>query len=161
MPVLAHLRVQVAADALLVPARNLAFKLLPSLALPDVVVQSGLLLCRAVLAVADGDGGPFSVPRVRSCLLLRVLRLRVRSLQPVAIVLAAIGDLERLTLQLLRRAADELRAAGGLLHVLLAADTLVLFPRAEALDARLCRIRLRPRPIVLLEIGAGGDLADD
>ena len=56
MAVLRDLRVQVAANALRVPTGDRAFDLLAALALSDVVAQAGLLLARAILAVANRDG---------------------------------------------------------------------------------------------------------
>ena len=53
---LRHLRVEVAADTLRVTARNRTLDLLAALALADVVAQAGLLLARAILAIADRDG---------------------------------------------------------------------------------------------------------
>ena len=45
-----------ATNTLSVPTGDRAFDLLAALALSDVVAQAGLLLARAILAVANRDG---------------------------------------------------------------------------------------------------------
>ena len=50
---LGDLGVEVAADALRVARGDGALDLLTALALADVVAQAGLLLARAILAIAD------------------------------------------------------------------------------------------------------------
>ena len=54
--VLRDLGVEVATNTLSVPTGDRAFDLLAALALSDVVAQAGLLLARAILAVANRDG---------------------------------------------------------------------------------------------------------
>ena len=163
MAVLGDLRVEVATDALRVSAGDRAFDLLAALTLADVVAQAGLLLARAILTVADRDGGPVPVSRSGSGRLVRwLLRLGVRPLQPVAIVLAAISHgvclltrklIAAHSLRLPSGIADELRAARRLLNRVLAADDFLLFVGSvDSVHRRGRRIRFGPRPIALLQV---------
>ena len=122
-----------AANTLRVPARDRTLQLLATLALADVVAQAGLLLALAVFAVTDGDRGAVSVSRGGShWLVRRLLSLRVRSLQPIAVVLAAVSHSERRALHLATahdlwlHVPDELRATGSLLEGRFAAHELLI-----------------------------------
>ena len=82
---------------------NLAFYLFPPLALAYIAAKTRFLLGRAILTVTDWDRRSFPplIPSRRGRRLIRLQSVSVGSGQSIAVVLAAVRNRERLTLQLL------------------------------------------------------------
>ena len=131
--VFARLWVEMAADTCLVSTGDRTFYLFAALTLTNVVAKWGILLRIAIFTFPDWYRRSVSVSRTRSDWLTSgLLSLRVRSLEAITVVLAAVVHMVHLALILLLinrlPTANELRTAStwSFLEGLLAADVLLI-----------------------------------
>ena len=131
--VFARLWVEMASDTCLVSTGDRTFYLFAALTLTNVVAKWGILLRIAIFTFPDWYRRSISISRTRSdWLAIGLLSLRVRSLEAITVVLAAVVHMVHLALILLLinrlPTANELRTASTcrFLEGLLAAEVLLI-----------------------------------
>ena len=154
--VFTSLRVEMASDACLVPAGNGAFYLFAALTLANVVAKWGILLRTAIFTFPDWYRRSLSISRTRiDWLSIGLLSLRVRPLEAITVVLAAVIHMIHLALILLLidwlPTANELRTtcSCSFLKRLLAADVLLILVGKSDHWGR-SSVRLSPSPAILV-----------
>lgn len=152
---LGGLRIKVASNSSLITTCDRALDLFGALTLSDVVAKWGLLLWWTVFAVPYRDRRSLTIPRAWSHLLVGLLRFCVGTLQAITVILAAISNMESLTLELLSThllstASNELwSTCWSFLQCVLDPNNFLIL---RTQDGTLSGIRLSPCSVVLVQI---------